>query len=454
MTENKTTKKLVAAALIAAVALAGFGGGFLTASLIRSESSKTFEWAIKTIKNNYYEDVPLDNALESSLKGLAAAYLDRYSVYYTAAEYRALLRSNSGNKSGLGISYMYIGEGEHPQGKKGIIIESVVGNSPAYYSGLRAGEIVLGGRTSGGQSVTFESADDFADFIDARKTDEQFVLVCDHGEKTVSKQNYTASYCNMATSTTEWSITYRNGELTKVKNSGDGYGKDCLPQGAAYMRLDQFYGNAAYEMAALMEEFNAENCTSLILDLRGNGGGYVDVMCSISDIFTGELQDRNKIAMLAVYKDGRREGYAIKDNFSGTSQLPAGTRVSVLADNGTASASEALIGVLVENGVIDYADIYLTDFSDGYLVATGTQNKDCRSYGKGIMQTTFINRSTGDALKLTTAKIYWPKGETSIHDIGLTTDMGCKTVYADWDVSYGDEQLVSAVQLIYANGVF
>lgn len=453
MTDNKTAKKLIAGAVIGAVALAGFGGGFLTARLTRSESSKTFEWVIKTIKENYYEDVPLDNAVDSSLKGLAAAYLDRYSAYYTAEEYRALLQSNAGNKSGVGISYMYLGEGVHPQGKTGIIIESVVGNSPAYISGLRAGEMVFGGRTSGGQSVTFNSADDFANFIDARQKDEQFVLIGDHGERTVSKQNYTASYCSMATSTTEWSITYESGVLKKVKNSGDGYGKDCLPQGAAYLRLDQFYGNAANEMATLIEEFNAAHCTSLILDLRGNGGGYVDVMCSISDIFTGELQERNKIAMLAVYKDGHREGYTVRDDFSGTSQLPAGTRVSVLADNGTASASEALIGVLVENGVIDYADIYLTDFSDEYLLATGTQNKDCRSYGKGIMQSTFVNQSTGDALKLTTAKIYWPKGETSIHDIGLTTDMGCKTVYADWDVSYGDEQLASAVQMIYSNAV-
>lgn len=453
MTGNKTAKKFVIGAVIGAVALAAFGGGFLTARLTRSQSGKTFEWAIKTIKNNYYQDVPLDDALDGSLKGLAATYLDRYSAYYTAEEYQALLQSNSGNKSGVGISYMYLDEGTHPQGKTGVIIESVVGNSPAYMGGLRAGEMVFGGRTSAGQTVTFESAEDFSGFIDARQKDERFVLIGDHGERTVSKQNYTASYCTMATSTTEWSITYENGEMKKVKNSGDGYGKDCLPNGAAYLRLDQFYGNAAYEMATLIEEFNAAKCTSLILDLRGNGGGYVEVMCSISDIFTGELPNRNKIAMLAVYKDGHREGYTVNDYFSGASQLPAGTRVSVLADNGTASASEALIGVLVDNGVIDYADIYLTDFSDGYLLATGTQNKDCRSYGKGIMQTTFVNRSTGDALKLTTAKIYWPKGETSIHDIGLTTDMGCRTVYADWDVSYGDEQLTSAVQLIYSNGV-
>lgn len=453
MTEKKTTKTVITVVAAAAIALAAFGGGFLTARLTRSKSSQSFDWVVKTIKNNYYEDVSTDDLTVSSLEGLAAC-LDRYSAYYTAEEYQALLASNSGSKSGIGVSYFYVGEGVHPQGKTGIIIEYVVGNSPAYYGGLRAGEFVFGGRTLEGRTVAFESSDDFSDFIDEREKDEQFVLICDHGEKTVSKQDYTASYCNMATSSAEWSITYRDGQLVTVEHSGEGYGISCLPQGAAYLRLDQFYGNAPYEMAALIEKYNAENCTSLILDLRGNGGGYVDVMCSISDIFTGELPDRNAVAMVAVYKDGRKEGYTVRDDFSGDCQLPAGTPVAVLADNGTASASEALIGVLVENGVIGYEDIYLTDFSDGYLRATGTEDKDCRSYGKGIMQTTFVNNSTGEALKLTTAKIYWPNGEKSIHDVGLTTDMGCKTVYADWDVSYGDEQLASAVQMIYSNAAF
>ncbi|MDE7076443.1 MAG: hypothetical protein K2O62_03890, partial [Clostridia bacterium] len=151
------------------------------------------------------------------------------------------------------------------------------------------------------------------------------------------------------------------------------------------------------------------------------------------------------------YKDGRREGYSVKVGYPRSSQLPAGTKVSVLADNGTASASEALIGVLIDNGVIDYGDIYISDFSEKYLAFSRTADKNCRTYGKGIMQTTFTNHLTGEALKLTTAKIYWPKGEVSIHDIGLNVGQGCKTVEAEWDVTYGDEQLQKAVKAIYAN---
>ncbi|MDE6373871.1 MAG: hypothetical protein K2L72_05160, partial [Clostridia bacterium] len=275
-----------------------------------------------------------------------------------------------------------------------------------------------------------------------------FTLVTHLGEREVPKGNYRASYCTMSTNTAQWNITYDGDKMKVVEGEG---GIDCLPDGAAYLRLDQFYGDAADEMAALIEKYNANSCTSLILDLRGNGGGYVDVMCDMSDIFTGQLPKRNKYAMQAIYKDGSRDTFEVTNKYSAGKELPSGTKVSVLADNGTASASEALIGVLVDNGVIDYGDIYLSDFSDAYLKATGTEDKNCRSYGKGIMQTTFMHPFTGEALKLTTARIYWPKGETCIHEIGLTAAQGCNTVKTDWDVTYGDTQLAAAVQAIYGN---
>ena len=65
------------------------------------------------------------------------------------------------------------------------------------------------------------------------------------------------------------------------------------------------------------------------------------------------------------------------------------------------------------------------------------------------MQSTFVNRKTGEAIKLTTAEIYWPKGETSIHGVGLNEEMGCKTVPTEWDVTFGDTQLATAVEMIY-----
>ena len=440
---KKTLKIFITVVVAVAIAAAGFLAGYLTSKFSRGREVRSFEWALDTIRENYYEDLPEDEMGLTSLKAIAEM-LDPYSAYYTAEEYKALVASNGGAKSGIGVSYMYLPAGVHPHGKSGVLIEEVVGNSPAFYSGLKAGEFVSSGK-AGEQTVEFTSSDAFGDFVDARATGEVFTIYTDRGEYQMSKQNYTSSYCRMSTATKSWNIVYEGSSGYVEWEEG---GISCLPAGTAYLKLDQFYGNAANEMAGLIEEFNAEHCTSLILDLRGNGGGYVNVMCDISDIFTGELQNSNKIAMVAKYKSGRQEGFSVNDKFSGSEQLPAGTEVKVLADNGTASASEALIGVLVDNGVIGYGDIYLSDLSQNYLSYTGTADKNCRSYGKGIMQTTFENHTTHEALKLTTAKIYWPNGETCIHDVGLNLSMGCNSLATDWDVVYGDPQLQSLCRIL------
>ncbi len=63
------------------------------------------------------------------------------------------------------------------------------------------------------------------------------------------------------------------------------------------------------------------------------------------------------------------------------------------------------------------------------------------------MQSTFVNKPTGEALKLTTAKIYWPNGKC-IHGEGLTLADGCKSVKTPWVVTKGDTELQSVVQMI------
>lgn len=454
MEQNGRGKKIATALIALAIAVVFFFAGFAVARLTRKREVSSYEWAMKIVGENYYKNVSSGEFLDRSIKGLAKS-LDPYCEYYTAEEYRDALASNSGSKSGVGVSFTYVGDGVHPQAKSGILIESVIGNSPAYKSGLRAGEFVSSAVFNGG-TATFNSRDEFTNFIDARADGEEFKLISDRGEYTVAKSAYTQSYCYMATADKQWTVSYEGGRRVVSETVG---GIEYLPGGAAYLRLDQFFGNAAYEMAELIEEFNAENCTSLILDLRGNGGGYVNVMCDISGIFTGQLQNSNPIAMRAVFKDGHSENSYVTNRFGEEKQLPEGTKVSVLADNGTASASEALIGVLIDNGVIEYSDIYISDFGDEYMKylkdnKSLSAEKNRRTYGKGIMQSTFVNPRTKEALKLTTAQIYWPNGEVSIHDDenkngGLNVSMGCKTVPAIWDVTFGDTQLSEAVKLIY-----
>jgi len=429
---------------IAAAIICGAFTPCILCGCASTSAASSYDWIIKTITKNYYTDIPQDQLHKSIMDGGISSVLDRYSAYYTKEEYAEITASNSGRKSGVGVSFSYVPEGVNERGS-GVLINGVLGGSPAYASGLKEG-VFVSKIKQGEEVVSINSASEFSSYIQSKDDGEKFTFVTDRGEYEVSNEEYTASYCLMSTSQVTYSFYYENGEM-KLRDDEEGI--PFLPDGAAYIKLDQFYGNAVNEFASLMSLYNSKNCTSLILDLRQDGGGYVDVMCGISGIFTGQLQNIGSVAMSAVYKNGTKDNFRMPRVNDSSCTFPAGGKLSVLADNGTASASEALIGVLISYGVTDYSDVYISDFSQSYLDATKTGDKNKRTYGKGIMQSTFVNNSTGEALKLTTAKIYWPNG-TCIHDAGLNEEMGCKTIKTDWCVTYGDEQLEKAVKLIYA----
>ena len=447
MKNNMSFKKFYRPAAVAAAAALSIALAFMSACGIYAS---TLDWAVSMINRYYYLDVSEDAIREAGLENLCGNVLDIYSQYYTAEEYDAVTASNEGSRSGIGVSYRYIPSSAGFSGGSGVYIASVLGNSPAQRSGLRAGTFIKEGVAADGTRTAIENNQDFSDFIDARAEGEQFTLVTDRGTFVMARENYTMSYCYMATDDGEWTISYNSsGEMSVDYSESGRY--SYLPEGAAYISLSQFYGNAADEMAALLKQFNAMGCTSLIFDLRNNGGGYVSVMQSLSHLFTANLSDRSPIAMYAEYKDGSRTQYAV-DGFTSDQScyLPADCPVTVLANNGTASASEALIGVLVSDGLIDYSDIYVSDFSQSYLDATGTAEKNCRTYGKGIMQSTFTYY-TGKALNLTVARIFWRDG-TCIHAVGIGVNDGCNAVSAEWSVTYADEELQAVVAALAAAG--
>lgn len=382
------------------------------------------DWA-KDIIEKYYYRFDGDYSSLADLDGLSIdemmEKLDRYSAYYTREEYAAVTADNAGSKSGIGISYSF------SQGA-GVVIRSVIGNSPAKKEGLKAGDVVVSASV-GDESVQFAESSDFSSFVTARATGEDFTLYLENGNTvTLAKAEYTASYASMYTNDCSYEIEY-DGASRRIKENEE-EGIPQLPDGTAYIYLSQFYGGAADEIGNLISVFNQKNCTSLILDLRDNGGGYVDLMSKIGGRFTSSVVDGNAVSMKAKYKDGHEEVAHCYNYTQGV--VPAGTDVYVMANHNTASASEALIGVLVSYNILKYENIFLSKY-EGY---------EAKSYGKGIMQSTF-ERFTGEALKLTVAGIYWANGVT-IHDKGLTVADGCVAAPASDDIvniGYDDELL-------------
>ena len=119
-------------------------------------------------------------------------------------------------------------------------------------------------------------------------------------------------------------------------------------------------------------------------------------------------KESSPVVAKAIYRDRRQITYpAIGNDFY--YYFNENSRVYVLADENTASASECLIGALVDYGTTSLSEIYLRENADGVA----------RSYGKGIMQSHFASAS-GAAMKLTVAEIVWPVTGRSIHGIGVT----------------------------------
>lgn len=433
----KIIRAVIAAAVALAVIAASFFAGFFVKGCTQDSRLRSMEWLLETIEDNYYfyDDFDAEGAKDLSLYAVASK-LDRYSEYYTKEEYQAQIRDNSGAKSGVGISYSFVSG-------KGILLNTVIGNSPASKSGLVAGDYLVGGERDG-KEVAFVSAEAFSQYIDGFGTGEEFILKTESNSFTLSKQFYTASYAFFATADTSWSaVPSADGGVPLVEDRDGAI--DFLPEGTGYLRVSQFYGTAAEEFGLLMKKFKSYNCTSLILDLRNNGGGYVSVMQDMAGYFVSAVKSETSVAMTAEYKNGKKEVYNCYKHSDGL--VPAGTDIYVMANSGTASASEALIGVLISYGLLEYKNIFVSDYSAEFLGWAGEGAKTAQTYGKGIMQSTFVNYFTGEALKLTTARICWPNGKC-IHDVALSEKDGCTPVAADWTVTRDDTELQRVVNLL------
>lgn len=406
------------------------------------------EWVYETINRNYYDvdnddrtyeaNAFLSAAKEYSIDYAVGKYLDIYSDYYTAEQYKKVLEEDAGNRSDVGFSCNFA------QGK-GTFVTRVTGNSPAYISGLRAGEWISG-YLKDGELQPFESSGEVSAYIASLKENQTFTLVSASDPSVtydIRLSSYTASYAYMASGEGTWDfVSAQDGGLSLAVSSRGAI--SYLPSGAAYIKLSQFYGGAAEQMRVLVKQFNAGGYDTLILDLRSDGGGRVDIMQEIAGCFVPS----SVRAICAEYKDGSRE-YAYCKAPSAEYRLRGGVKVYVLANTRTASASEALIGTLISAGVCGYGDIFLSDYSEEYLdwlESTGSAPLTARTYGKGIMQTTFENYN-GEALKITCAKICWDNGRC-IHGVGLTADDGCVPVPASWLHTLDDGELRAAVDII------
>ena len=381
-----------------------FFAGFLTFYLITGRNARSVSWLIKFIdRYGCYYDEETGEMKEFTAEDYADAIidglLDRYSDFYSAEEYSDVVSTSKGNNFGLGVSFAT---------ENGVsTVYTVTGNSPADKAGIKRGDVLIAGEIDG-KYTEFGADSSCIDFLDGIKEDVPFTLYALRGEENlqfnVSKEVFVASYVSYCDS--EKTLVFRSEGTDPLKESVSDGGDDRLAGDTAYISLASFNGGAANQIGETLEYMKQRGRTKLILDLRYNGGGYMTVLSDIAAYLLYSEDEIFPVIAYANYKNGKQDvSRASGDKFNRDI-----TDIAVLANDNTASASECLIGAMKYYGkAFDESKLIITKNSDGVA----------KTYGKGIMQTTYPNYLTGEALKITTAYIYQPDNETCIHGKGF-----------------------------------
>lgn len=318
--------------------------------------------------------------IEGAKKGLVAAAGDVYTTYMDAEEskeYQALLHGESG--SGVGIE-MALRDGY-------VRVIRTLPDNPAGKAGVLAGDIIY---KVDGEEVYDKSTEVISNKLRGESgTEVELTVVRDGEEKTFKlirePINNVSAY-----------VTYRD--------------KTAI---LTVTRFDTDTGEIVRKI--VRDEFSEKDINKIILDLRGNGGGYVSAAQELLSLWI----DGQPILIQRGKSDKDETTYA---NRGGA--LLANIPTVVLTNGTTASASEIVAGAL-------------KDYDKATIVGETT-------YGKGVVQT-LLNLSGSTLLKVTTARWYTPKG-TSINGEGIKPDIEVERSYEDINKDR-DPQLDKALSL-------
>jgi carboxyl-terminal processing protease len=304
--------------------------------------------AIQIIDLAYVDSVDLDKvvggAIEQSLKEL-----DPHSAYLSKDEVEKANEPLEGSFEGIGVTFQLY--------KDTILVISPVPGGPSEKLGILSGDKIV---KINGEDAT------------GKKIDNEWVMDHLRGKKG---------------STVDVSI-YRNGKkdlldytITRDKiplNSIDATFMAAPDIG--YIRLNRFSKTSIDEFQASVNNLKAKGMDKLILDLRGNSGGYLNIAVDLADEFLPN-------GKLIVYTEGL---HSPKQDYYGSSagDFEKGKLV-VIIDDASASASEIVSGAI-------------QDWDRGLLIGR-------RSFGKGLVQRPF-NLPDGSVIRLTTARYYTPTG--------------------------------------------
>jgi carboxyl-terminal processing protease len=333
------------------------------------------------MKSNFDGKLTPAAALDGARKGLVAAGGDPYTVYMDSTQAKALSDDLNGQFSGIGAE---IGIKNNV-----LTVISPIAGTPAEKSGLRAGDLIA---KINGEDTTDMSVDLAVSKIRGPKDTQVTLRIVRTGS---DPQNITITRDNITVPSVNWEI--KNGNV-------------------GYIKLSRFGSDTADLVNQAASELKAKGATKVILDLRNNGGGYLDAGVSVASQFLPAGQ---------LVVEERTNGKSVNKLDSTDGGLLVGLPTIVLINEGSASASEIVAGALHDNGAARLVGV--------------------TSFGKGSVQE--IKTLPGGAqLKVTVAHWYTPKG-VNINKEGIKPDVEVKLTTDDYNANR-DPQMGKALELL------
>lgn len=384
------------------VLLVGAALGYFLAPMVSGRApdlgtaSDKLDEAFRLVETNYVEKVPAERTTERGIEGMIDG-LDPHSVYISAKEMKRVRESFDAEFEGIGISYEFA---RGPDGRDTIAVLSVLPDGPSEAAGLLPGDRIV--EVGDSSAIGFSNAE-VQHSLKGPEGTEVTVTVRRPGSEAV--QRFTIERDEIPLRTLD--VAY------------------MLDDSTGYLKLNRFARTTYDEFARGLEKLKAKGMTRLMLDLRGNTGGYMSQAIRLADAFLGDEEE-------IVSQRSRHRRYVDAYDAEGGGRFEDGP-LMVLVDETSASASEIVAGALQDH--------------DRALIVGR------RTFGKGLVQKQF-DLSDGSALRLTIARFYTPSGRLiqTAYDDGSRKDyLASKQVRFHEDATHSLDQILAAApdSLVY-----
>lgn len=347
---------------------------------------KTFQTFRSFIEKNYLGEIDDSQMLESAIKGYVEGLNDEYSEYITKEEMEEYMEDTTGKYVGIGV---YITNNTKTNQ---IVVLMPMKESPAEEAGIKSGDIIT---KIDGVAYTGEELNKASSALKSEEGTKAQIEILRDGE-----------IINLEVERREVKVNCIETEVLENK--------------IGYIEISTFDDGFYDEFKQKWEELKEKNITSLIIDLRNNGGGIVDEAVNIADM----MIEKDKTILITSNKDKTEE--ITKAKQEKIIDIP----IVILVNENTASASEILTAAVRENN------------ENVKIVGTTT-------YGKGIIQTLF-KLTDGSGIKLTTNAYYTPN-HNEIHKVGIKPDIEVELPEGESFYSVkmeNDTQLQKAIEIL------